>query len=152
MFISPFKSKTKTKTMLSQSSFNFYVVCFCFQNIRFKNSAWNNLLCKKYALKIAMKFQIAHISGNWSRVALDFQKLFVARYNGDAIIHLHDPTVPTYSADMEAALTSMIEMGKQVKYLGIDVAAIACNTMHLHKQRFEDSTGFSLSFLICFKF
>ena len=88
-----------------------------------------------------MVFTIAHLSGNWPRVALDFQKLFIDRYTGDAIIHLHNPTVPAYSADMEAGLASLIDMGRQIKFMGINVVAIACNTMHLHKKRFEDLTG-----------
>ena len=95
-----------------------------------------------------MKFPIAHISGNWNRVALDFQNLFIHRYPGDSIVHLHDPTVPAYCVDMEVALESMIEMGKKAKSMGVNVAAIACNTMHLHKERFEQSTGLKMIHMI----
>lgn len=88
-------------------------------------------------------FRLAHLSGTWARVAHDFLRLFYSRYPTAKLIQLTDTTGPTYGADMEAAYSIMRRMGESIKQAFPDClyCVIACNTMHLHKKRFERDTG-----------
>ena len=87
---------------------------------------------------------VCHLSGNWARVAIDTYSRYTERFPQRPLLQLSAPGLPVYSSSPNARdenLAEFVRLGRSARALGATHAMIACNTMHLLREKFEADSG-----------
>jgi aspartate racemase len=90
---------------------------------------------------------LCHLSGNWTRVAIDVYTRFSGKYPHRQLTQFSAPGLPVYSSSptaREENLAELVRLGVAARSLGATHAMIACNTMHLMRTRFEAESGLKM--------